>query len=706
MPQWPCKDTLRVNRTSRAATDTVKTVNDFPHEVREIENCWIPMPDGCRLAARIWLPRNAESAPVPAVVEYIPYRKRDGTRIRDEMMHAYFAGHGYAAVRIDLRGSGDSDGLLRDEYLEQEHDDGVHALQWIAGQPWCSGAIGMIGKSWGGFNALQIAARQPPELRAIITVCSTDDRYSDDAHYMGGCLLNENVIWGSVLFTLNALPPDPHVVGDRWREMWLRRLENAPLVVENWLRHQRRDDFWKHGSVCEEFDRITCPVYAIGGWADGYSNAVPRLLSGLRAPRKGLVGPWAHLYPHQGVPGPAIGFLQEALRWWDHWLRGVDTGIMEEPVYRVWMQEGVPPRSFYPERPGRWVAEPSWPSPRIRTERLVLEPDRLEWRSGKDSSASQPGSALEISSRLTVGLVGGRWCSFGVEGELPGDQREDDANSLVFDSRALEEKLEILGAPVARLEITADRPVALIAVRLNDVAPDGSSTRVTYGLLNLTHRNSHERLEPLDPGRRHAVTVPLNDVAHVFPAGHRVRLAISTAYWPIAWPAPEPVRLAVFTGASGVELPVRPAWSRDAELRPFERPESAEPSEEVDIHSFGVTRRIDRDRATGETVYTVSVDATETGDIALYRLESIDLEAGHAVEEHFRISETDPLSAEAEIIHRTVSRRGSWQTGITTSTRLTSTRTDFRIEATLEAREGEKLVFERSWDRTVPRDLV
>jgi hypothetical protein len=215
-------------------------------------------------------------------------------------MHHYFAGHGYAAVRVDLRGSGDSDGLLFDEYLPQEHDDAVEVIRWIAAQPWCTGAVGMMGISWGGINALQVAARQPPALKAIITLCSTDDRYADDAHYMGGCLLNENLSWGSVLLTFNALPPDPVLIGERWRAVWRARLDNAVLFPELWLHHQRRDAYWQHGSVCEGFSRIACPVYAIGGWADAYSNAIPRLLEGLTVPRKGLIGPWAHTFPHEG----------------------------------------------------------------------------------------------------------------------------------------------------------------------------------------------------------------------------------------------------------------------------------------------------------------------------------------------------------------------------------------------------------------------
>src|SRR5262245_35410204 len=288
----------------------VKVVEVFPHAVRQIEHAWIPLRDGCRLAARLWLPAGAERSPAPAVVEYIPYGKRVGTRERDEAMHAWFAGHGLAALRVDLRGSGESDGVLIDEYLPQEQQDGAELIAWVAAQTWCNGAVGLVGKSWGGFNALQIAARRPPSLRGIITACSTDDRYADDVHYMGGCLLNDNLWWGGVFFQLCAQPPDPELAGAGWRAAWQARLEAAHPHPLRWLQHPLRDDYWRQGSVCEDYSKITCPVYAVGGWADAYSNAIPRLLRGLSAPRRGLIGPWGHAYPHEGVPGPAVGFLQ------------------------------------------------------------------------------------------------------------------------------------------------------------------------------------------------------------------------------------------------------------------------------------------------------------------------------------------------------------------------------------------------------------
>ncbi|MGH3015726.1 MAG: CocE/NonD family hydrolase, partial [Gaiellaceae bacterium] len=343
---------------------TVRT--EFPRRVREIEHTWIKLADGTRLAARIWLPEDAEDDPVPAILEFLPYRKTDGTAIRDAARQPYLAGFGYAAVRVDVRGTGESDGTLTDEYTEQEQEDALEVLAWLRAQPWCDGTLGMWGISWGGFNSLQIAARRPPGLRAIVTLCSTDDRYADDVHYRGGCVLALDMLhWASSMLTWNARPPDPRLYGEGWREAWLERLETLTPWIEHWLGHQRRDGYWQHGSVCEDYAAIECPVFAVGGFADGYTNAVPRLLAGLSVPRKGLVGPWAHAFPDDALPGPSIGFLQECVRWFDHWLKGAGNGVMDEPMLRVWMQDSVAPRPQYELRPGRWVAEPAWPSPHV-----------------------------------------------------------------------------------------------------------------------------------------------------------------------------------------------------------------------------------------------------------------------------------------------------------------------------------------------------
>jgi putative CocE/NonD family hydrolase len=646
--------------------------------VREIEHCWIPMPDGCRLAARVWLPADAARSPVPAVLEYIPYRKRDFTRARDEPIHGWFAAHGYAAVRVDVRGSGDSDGVLADEYTEQELADAEAVIAWIAAQPWCTGAVGMMGKSWGGFNALQVAARRPPALRAVVTVCGSDDRYGDDAHYMGGCLLNENLTWGTVLLAFATLPPDPMLMGDGWRETWLARLDAAPLFPERWLRHQLRDDYWRRGSVAEDLARIECPVYAVGGWADAYTNAIPRLVGGLAVARRGLVGPWGHVYPHAGVPGPAIGFLHEARRWWERWLRGAN-GDDGEPAYRVWMQDA--------RGGGRWVAEARWPSSRIAVERRAFHLGRL-------ADAPGPDVRLDVRSPETLGVAAGDWCSFGVEGDRPTDQRADDAGSLVFDSEPLDAPLEILGAPTVTLDVAVDRPRALVAVRLNEVRADGASVRVTYGVLNLTHRAGHARAEPLVPGRRERVTIALNDAAHAFAASSRIRVAVSTAYWPIVWPSPERVTLSVFTAASALALPVRPPSPDDDRLRPFEPPESAAASGHTELRV-----RADRtiDEKNDELVHTITTDVAT-------RIDPIALATEHESVRIYRIRRDDPLSAEARVIQRMALRRDAWSVRIEADARLTATTDAFRLDATLDAFEDDRAVRTRTWNVGVPRD--
>lgn len=339
--------------------------------VTEIENLWIPLADGCRLAARIWMPEDAVTRPVPAIIEYIPYRKRDQTSPRDESMHPAVAAHGYACIRIDIRGNGESDGLMQDEYLPQELSDGVEAIEWIAAQPWCNGDVGMVGISWGGFNGLQIAALRPPALKAVITVCSTDDRYADDIHYRGGCLLNDNLGWSAAMMAYSSRPPDPALVGESWREMWLERLETMPFLAANWLEHQLRDEFWQHGSVCEDFSAIKIPVLAVGGWADAYTNAIPRLLAGLGKQAFGLIGPWGHKYPHMGVPGPAMDFVSEMIRWWDQHLgKRHETTL---PALRAYVLDGPDSGEGVDGRAGYWISEDSWPSSNISAELLHLD---------------------------------------------------------------------------------------------------------------------------------------------------------------------------------------------------------------------------------------------------------------------------------------------------------------------------------------------
>ena len=669
-------------------------VKNLPHTVHTEEHVWIPMSDGVRLAARVWRATSSDVTPVPAVLEYIPYRRRDLTAVRDSMHHPYIAGHGYACVRVDLRGTGDSEGVLTDEYLEREQLDAEEILAWLAEQPWCDGRTSMMGLSWGGFAALQVAARRPPSLGTIIISSFTDDRYGDDFHYMGGCLLSDNLAEAGTMFSAATCPPDPATVGDAWREMWRERLEATEPWVLEWLRHQRRDDYWRHASVSEDYSKVRCPVLASSGWADGYSNAVFRLLENLEAPARGLVGPWSHRYPHMGAPGPAIGYLQEVVRWLDHWLKGVDNGVDARPSLWAWMQDSVPPSTAYKERPGRWVREQKWPSPGVEDTAYPLARYRIG-RPGEEVSAE----SLTLRSPLTVGQFAGKWASYNAPPDLPYDQREEDGGSLVFDSDVLSEDVEILGAPEVELDVSVTEPVAMVAARLVDVAPDGSATRVTYGLLNLTHRDGHERPEEMKPGERCRVKVTLNGVAQVFPAGHRIRLSLSTSYWPLAWPPPRPVLMTVHPESSRLLLPVRPIpEGEDPNPQPFEAPEGTP--------EIPTTRR-----ENPEHRWIVHRDLVDTHssleivkDGGILHFDDIDLDVGRRAYELYESVADDFTSARGRSSWTMRFARDGWSTRTETHTVLECSETDFRVYATLDAYEGEERIFSREWSRTLPRD--
>jgi len=637
--------------------------------VREVPHLWIPLPDGTRLAARLWLPDDAEQHPVPALLEYLPYRKRDGTAERDSLTHPWLAAHGYASIRVDIRGSGESEGVLSDEYSQTELDDGVAVIDWLARQPWCSGSVGMFGISWGGFNALQIAALRPPALKAIVTLCSTDDRYADDVHYMGGAKLNAGFGWAGFFFSDMTHPPDPRLVGERWRAMWLERLEKLPQFLEIWLSHQWRDAYWRHGSVCEDYSAIDCAVLAVGGWTDGYTNAVPRMLANLECPRQGLIGPWAHAYPHFAKPGPQIGFLQEMLLWWDRWLKGIDRGVDARPMLRAWMVDSPAPAAFNETLPGRWVAEPVWPTQRA--------PRRLFLAEAGLADRPAPLTPRAVCSPLTVGRHAGQWCPFGRGPDQADDQSEDDARSVIFETPPLPFRMELLGAPVLTIELSSDKPVATLIARLCDVHPDGASggksLRTSFGVLNLTHRDSHATPSALVPGERYTVRLQLNDCGAAIPAGHRLRLALSTSYWPMVWPAPEIATVTIHAGA--LDLPVRPAGMEPpidfspVETAPPQRPRQVKPGMVVWDHLDG-------------------------------------LEAGTSFHFEHELKDGDPTSAVVAMRRTGTLTRGDWRTRVETSMRMTCTRETFHVAATMQAFEGDTEVCSRKWDRTIPRTLI
>ncbi len=504
------------------------------------------MPDGVRLSARIWWPEGR--GPFPAILEYIPYRKRDMVRARDERNHPYFAAHGYVCLRVDMRGSGDSEGHMPDMYSDNELADARHVIEWIAEQDWCSGRVGMFGTSWGGTASLQAAVDAPGPLKAVIANSATADRFEDDIHWTGGTLLTDSFEWGATLPAILAAPPDAATVGDGWRDQWEKRLRNLSFPLDAWIRHRARGEYWRHGSVKFSVGRLSCPVLSIGGWADRYSNSVMGLVQARPDICWGVVGPWGHHYPDQGEPGPAIGFQDLALEWWDHWL-GDETGnVRNWPRLRLWRREFDPPVGRLAMRNGGWIETAGHEEAGGTT--LYLAAGSL--------TDSPPGEtqSLEIPNNLRHGECAGDTGYFGRVGGLPLDQSVDDGCSLCFDSTPLEEDLNLVGHAELSCEITRDLAEAQLVCRLCEVTPDGRSNLVVRQVRNLALDETLDTESSFTAGNTVRYRIRLPSTAYRFARGNRIRLALGTSYWPLAWPASRPASVRILTRSAQLDLPV------------------------------------------------------------------------------------------------------------------------------------------------------
>lgn len=657
-------------------------------EICEDADYGITLSDSTRLSTRLWKPIDALGDPVPVILEFLPYRKRDGTNARDALTHPYFAQRGYACARVDMRGNGDSHGLMADEYTQQELDDAVEVIRHLAAQDWCNGSIGMMGISWGGFNSLQVAAMTPPELKAVITLCSTVDRFADDIHYKGGCLLNENLGWGATMWSYSGRAPDP-ALRSNWREMWLDRLENEPFLPAKWLRHQTRDEYWKHGSVCEDFSTITAKVLAIGGWGDAYKNTVSNIVENIDG-SKGIVGPWVHKYPHFATPEPRIGFLQEALRWWDKWLKGIETGVENDPDLRLYQMDGVRPQTWYTERAGRWVAQ--------TPERDHHHPAEIrKYFLGDDGLTDEPATIdANVISPQDCGADSGEYCAIWLGPEMPGDQRRDDALSAIWDGNTLDSDLVITGAPEITLCVSSDKPVAQLAARLNHIHPDGSSTRITYGILNLCHRDGHGKSKPLPINQSVNVTLNLDQCAYTVPAGHRVRVSISNAYWPLLWPSPEATRLQIHSGTINLPLLNEVAGSTVT----FPPPEAADPWETTTIREDTNSRRQETDLNTG-IVHLHIVD-----DFGKVRDADHGLINGSIAREHWQIHPNDPLSAKGSCHWTDELERKNIRLRTEARCEMWSDKDTFYLSAKIEAFENDQLIYQRDLNDEISRNGI
>lgn len=686
---------LAAGQTAQGATTARKDWR-MPDKTpfRTVENEWIPMKDGVRLGVRLWIPLSADQTPVPVVLESIPYRKRDLERPRDDGWANQFVPYGFAFARADIRGSGDSEGLLVDEYLQQEQDDAVEIIAWLARQPWCSGAVGMRGISWGGFACFQAAAQHPPALKAIMPQCATDNRYTDDAHYVGGALTLDMYDWGTEFKNVMVASPDPAISGPRWREMWLARLNAAPPILAEWLSHQRFDGYWQHGSFATHYADITVPTYVVGGQIDSYRDSLPRTLANLKVPRKGLMGPWGHKYPEIANPGPGLDWLTEEVRWWTQWLKGVNTGIMTEPVFRAYMEYQTAAEVWPHDTPGRWVSEAEWPPKRPGVRKLHLNADGL---------GSQPGpeTMRVIKSLETLGLTKREWFPWNMSIDLPPDQTPDDLRSLCFDSAPLSEDLEILGNPRLTVRLSSSRPVAKLVARLNEVTPDGKSWSVSYGVLNLTHRTSHEKPSPLEPGRSYDIDLSCYFTAHRFKRGSRIRVALSESIWPMLWPSPLPVELRIALGVSSLSLPVRPI-------------DAADPPMPIEMLKGRIEKTAKDDNLIDSRYEITQMGPDVHGRVTLHKrlrdfpetLPDIGTTTSGGSDWYMSIQEGDPNSCVWQLEWWSAISRGDWVTRTRSTMELSSTPEEFRIKESLTAWQGETPVFKKHWDQKIPRDLL
>ncbi|MCI0345577.1 MAG: CocE/NonD family hydrolase, partial [Chloroflexi bacterium] len=538
--------------------------------IRAERDVRIPMRDGLELSANLWLPESPTGrtlAPVPAILEMIPYRKDDWRANGDEARGRYLAARGYAFCRLDIRGTGSSPGIALDEYTPIETRDGYDAVEWLAAQPWSNGAVGMWGISYGGFTSIQVAKLRPPHLRAIAPMYATDDRYLDDVHYVGGCATASELTQYAVsMIAGNALPPRPDFRGDSWRAEWQERLEKTPVWSFEWLRRQHDGPYWRQGSLAPEYDAIEAPMLLIGGWMDGYIDPVFRMLERCTAPRRAFVGNWVHELPDAGYPGPNVDWLHELVRFFDRYLKGRENGEEAEPRLTWFEREWAPPEAFPKAWPGRWRAAAGWPVPgtAVRRWRLAAGAGPLRGRlldSGPDAVAVAAAiGTMSVPHRATLGNRGAlSWGAGSPPNGLARDLRPDEARLPVFESEPLDADVHILGRAAVALEIESDMPVATVVVRVSDVAPDGTPIEVAAGVLNLTHRDSHANPAAMEPGRRTPVRVELRSAGYRFAAGHRVRLSIATGAWPVLWPSPDRGSLTIHLDDSAVlELPCVP----------------------------------------------------------------------------------------------------------------------------------------------------
>ena len=657
----------------------------------DIRQLWIPMADGVRLSATLHFPiAKGRREKFPSVLEYLPYRKDE---VKDfSSVHDYFARHGLVSVQVDIRGTGRSEGSLPErEYSQQEQEDGLQVIAWLAKQEWSNGNVGMFGISWGGFNSVQLAMRNPPALKAIIAIDATEALFRDDVHFIDGMMhIDEYEVNVDVTMAVTRSPDFPTDEASL-----AARFDRTPWILI-YKQHPRAGDFWDEPE--RPLSAIKVPVFMIGGMLDGYRDSIPRMLAGIRAPTKALLGPWNHNEPHDAVPGPATEWRDQAVEWWNHWLRGRANGAMSGPKLTVYMNHWYPPDLQIRQIPGEWRAEEGWPPRAQRTNTYYL--------GGAHELSEQPAAATrhELAYRPAATQQGGGpdfWW-----GDVYADQRSVDAYSLIYNSEPLPQPVSILGRPRACLQVAATAPTAHWFVTLSDVAPDRVTTFVTGAGLAGAQRESMRNPTPLIPGKLYDVCIDLHLISWVFPAGHRVHVAVSNAMWPMIWPTPYAMTTTLVLGGkhgSRIDLPVVPDKSalpvpilKDPEI-PDTRPAGAPSTDEMNLSSDvpGLSWTATRDPAKQQGIVEWRGGSTDD-----YPWGTED------VREHiiYRADDAHPalssVQTEAVMTVQLKDRQLVWRTLLDAH----SDEQNFYLDVKRELTENGKVIRNRRWQSTVPRD--
>lgn len=670
------------------------------YQTQALYNTCLKMRDGIELSANLWRPIPREPGEkFPAILEMIPYRKDDWRYIGDHQRGAYFAQRGFAFCRLDVRGTGSSEGIAYDEYTPEETQDGCEAVEWLAAQPWCNGNVGMWGISYGGFTSIQVAMLQPPHLKAIVPMYATDDRYTDDVHYIGGCLtVSELAQYAVSMVGMNAMPPKLEYAGAKWAGQWKERLEKTPPWLIEWLKQQTDGPYWRNGSLAPDYSHIKCAVFNIGGWMDEYVNPVLRMQEKCTqaAGVKGLIGNWVHAYPDSAYPGPNLDYLHEMTRFFDYWLKGIDNGVMDEPPLTLFLREYTEPEAFPPQFNGQWIGEAAYPIKRTQQRTLYLGDRELTF----DVSRLTP-QVDHYPHRPTHGTQAALcWGAGHAPNGLARDLRPDEALIPTYTGEPLAEPLDVIGFPEAVLYLSCSAPVANVVVRLTDVAPGGTSFQVTAGILNLTHRDGHANPQLLIINNVYEIHIQMRATAYRFLPGHRIRLSVSSAYWPVIWPSPyksdnylhrglsQPSRLILPVVPPALHAPTPPNFkTAPPELADIGGGTDDPPAWQIveDVINQTVTVK----------VYEGGAAILPDGR-SLFTSERIEMTAHHV----------DPLRTRMynEVTYRL--EEGGYMTDIRSTGSVRCTEAEFIMDIQLQVVLNGNPFFQKSWLESVPRRMM